>query len=311
MIETIVSVDLPVDEKLLIKRYRLEPEIKTGHENRISIVTASHGDELEGQYVCFKILNELKKNKDKIKGIIDVYPSLNPIGVDTITRNMPYFDVDVNRIFPGNENGSIPEYVASKIIDSLVGSDVVIDIHASNIFLREVPQVRMDEDNSKKLLPLAEMVNTDFIWIYPAITVLESTLAYSLNELNTPTLVVEMGVGMRVTQEYGDQLISGIYNIMKNLGIYETEEVYDIRKPIISSGENIFFLNSNTSGIFLPKIEHWMDVKKGDILGEVVDVLTGDVLEEVKSPSDGIVFTLREYPVVYEGSLLGRIYGNK
>lgn len=67
MIETIVSVDLPVDEKLLIKRYRLEPEIKTGHENRISIVTASHGDELEGQYVCFKILNELKKNKDKIK----------------------------------------------------------------------------------------------------------------------------------------------------------------------------------------------------------------------------------------------------
>ena len=288
MIETIVSVDLPVDEKLLIKRYRLEPEIKTGHENRISIVTASHGDEIEAQYVCFKILNELKKNKDKIKGIIDVYPSLNPIGVDTITRNMPYFDVDVNRIFPGNENGSIPEYVASKIIDSLVGSDVVIDIHASNIFLREVPQVRMDEDNSKKLLPLAE-----------------------LNELNTPTLVVEMGVGMRVTQEYGDQLITGIYNIMKNLGIYETEEVYDIRKPIISSGENIFFLNSNTSGIFLPKIEHWMDVKKGDILGEVVDVLTGDVLEEVKSPSDGIVFTLREYPVVYEGSLLGRIYGNK
>ena len=163
MIETIVSVDLPVDEKLLIKRYRLEPEIKTGHENRISIVTASHGDELEGQYVCFKILNELKKNKDKIKGIIDVYPSLNPIGVDTITRNMPYFDVDVNRIFPGNENGSIPEYVASKIIDSLVGSDVVIDIHASNIFLREVPQVKMDEDSSKKLLPLAEMVNTDYI----------------------------------------------------------------------------------------------------------------------------------------------------
>ncbi len=311
MVETIVSVDLPVDEKLLIRRYRIEPTIKTGKEKRISIVTASHGDELEGQYVCFKILNELKKNIDKVNGIIDIYPALNPIGVDTITRNMPYFDVDVNRIFPGNENGSIPEYVASKIIDSLIGSDIVIDIHASNIFLREIPQVRMDEENSAKLLPFAKMINTDFIWIYPAITVLESTLAYSLNELNTPTLVVEMGVGMRITEEYGNQLLIGIYNIMKNLGIYKADKNYDIRMPIISSGERIYFINSKKSGIFLPKIEHWMDVKKDDILGEIVDVLNGDVLEEVKSPTDGIVFTLREYPVVYEGSLLGRIYGNK
>ena len=45
MVETIVSVDLPVDEKLLIRRYRIEPTIKTGKEKRISIVTASHGDE--------------------------------------------------------------------------------------------------------------------------------------------------------------------------------------------------------------------------------------------------------------------------
>ncbi|NCB14140.1 MAG: succinylglutamate desuccinylase, partial [Erysipelotrichia bacterium] len=28
-------------------------------------------------------------------------------------------------------------------------------------------------------------------------------------------------------------------------------------------------------------------------------------------PNDGILFTLREYPVVYEGSLIARIFGEK
>ena len=35
--------------------------------------------------------------------------------------------------------------------------------------------------------------------------------------------------------------------------------------------------------------------------------LTGKVEQEVTSPMDGMVFTLREYPVVLEGSLIARV----
>lgn len=35
--------------------------------------------------------------------------------------------------------------------------------------------------------------------------VLKSTFAYSLNHIGTPVLVVEMGVGMRITQSYGNR----------------------------------------------------------------------------------------------------------
>ena len=34
---------------------------------------------------------------------------------------------------------------------------------------------------------------------------------------------------------------------------------------------------------------------------------TASVLAEVRSPVDGVLFTLREYPLVYEGSLMARI----
>lgn len=48
---------------------------------------------------------------------------------------------------------------------------------------------------------------------------LEATFAHSLNMIGTPVLVVEMGVGMRVTKEYCKQLVDGIFVEMKDLGM--------------------------------------------------------------------------------------------
>lgn len=41
----------------------------------------------------------------------------------------------------------------------------------------------------------------------------------------------------------------------------------------------------------------------------IADPLNGGTKEELRSPVDGMVFTLREYPVVNEGSLIARILG--
>jgi predicted deacylase len=45
----------------------------------------------------------------------------------------------------------------------------------------------------------------------------------------------------------------------------------------------------------------------GDVIGSIIDPLSGKVLDYVKSPVDGILFTIREYPIVDEGSLVGRL----
>jgi predicted deacylase len=38
-----------------------------------------------------------------------------------------------------------------------------------------------------------------------------------------------------------------------------------------------------------------------------MDPLTGNIAETVTAPCDGLLFTLREYPLVFGGSLLARI----
>ena len=298
---------MPIDEKLMVQKNRLIPEngLKGG-EKRISIVTGTHGDELEGQYVCYELQRRIKENIGCLTGIVDVYPAINPLGIDSITRGIPGFDLDMNRIFPGSENGSMPEYIASNIIDDLSKSAAVIDIHASNIFLEEIPQVRINELSRDTLVPLAKLLNTDYIWVHSSATVLESTLAYSLNTTGTPTLVVEMGVGMRITKKFGDQLTDGIFALMKELGIWNGE-VIDPKEPIISEDGEVSFINAGKSGVFAPCVEHWKNVKQDDHIGDILNPLTGEINERISAPTDGIVFTLREYPIVSEGSLIARI----
>ena len=307
MIETVVSVGLPIDEKLMIQKNRLIPQKGlSGGENRISIVTGTHGDELEGQYVCYELQRRIRENIGCLTGIVDVYPAINPLGIDSITRGIPGFDLDMNRIFPGSEDGSMPEYIASGIIEDLSGSAAVIDIHASNIFLEEIPQVRINELSRDTLVPLAKLLNTDYIWVHSSATVLESTLAYSLNSIGTPTLVVEMGVGMRITKKFGDQLTDGIFALIKELGIW-SGEVVTPKEPIISEDGEVSFINAGKSGVFVPCVEHWKNVRKGGHIGDILNPLTGEINERISSPTDGIVFTLREYPIVNEGSLIARI----
>lgn len=307
MIKTVASVGLPVDETLAIKKRRIQPVKKTKGMKRISIVTGIHGDELEGQYVCFEVARRIEEEFDKLQGIVDIYPAMNPLGIDSITRGIPAFDLDMNRLFPGNIEGNMTEFLAAEIVKDVSGSDLVIDIHASNIYLTEIPQIRINELNEDTLVPLAKEANVDFVWVHGASTVLESTFAYSLNSTGTPCLVVEMGVGMRITKEYGDQLTDGIFHLMEKLGIWagKTEQP---RVPIISKDpSDVSYLNASVGGLFVPAVRHWEELKQGEIIGRIIDPLSGKVLDEVKSPVDGILFTIREYPIVDEGSLMGRL----
>ena len=308
MVEIVTSVGLPIDEKLMIKKNRIMPEGADEKTlKRISVVTGIHGDELEGQYVCYELQRRIDAEKDKLTGIVDIYPAMNPLGIDSITRGIPAFDLDMNRLFPGNIDGNMTEYLAAGIIGDVKGSDCVVDIHASNIYLTEIPQIRINELHEETLVPLAKCANVDFIWVHGASTVLESTFAHSLNSIGTPVLVVEMGVGMRLTLEYGDQMVAGIFNLMKELGIW-TGEVEPVRKPMISKDpDDVSYLNATASGLFVPSVKHGSRLKEGELIGRIVDPLCGKVLDEVRAPQGGMLFTIRDYPIVDEGSLMGRI----
>ena len=307
--DAIVSLQLPYRETLQVRR----TTFRGSDGPRVAVIAGIHGDELEGLYVCHRLaawLEQLAESHPHVlRGRVELFPAMNPLGIDTLERFVPVFDADLNRNFPGDAQGLLPQRIAAAAMRALAGAALVIDIHASNIFLREIPQVRINQEFAATLVPLAQQMNLDLIWLHGAATVLEATIAHSLNAQRTPCLVVEMGVGMRITPGFTEQLLVGILNVWRALGVLAGDVVLDppTHTPLVADDGNVHYLNAETSGLFVPSIEHWMAVRRGQPLGRIVSPHHGSVLAEVRSPVDGVLFTLREYPAVYEGSLMARI----
>ena len=81
-----------------------------------------------------------------------------------------------------------------------------------------------------------------------------------------------------------------------------------ITNPIVCKGDRVEFLNAATSGVFITELKCGIVVAKGEEIGQIVEPLTGKILSRVVSPVEGYLFTIRAYPIVYEGSLMARIY---
>ena len=309
MIRNVISTELPINETLSIRKNIIKG---SKGNKRICIVTGTHGDELEGQMVCYEMARRLNETISSLNGQVEIYPALNPLGIDTIQRGIPNFDLDMNRIFPGSKEGSVAEQMAYAIIEDLKGADLVIDIHSSNLYLRETPQARINVLDEERLVPIAQKLNIDFIWVHDAATVLESTLAHSLNSTGTDCVVVELGVGQRINHKMCYRLVDGIFNLMTDMGIWSGNvNKTHISQPLLCKGDNVEFLNAATSGVFITELKCGIVVAEGEEIGQIVEPLTGKILSRVISPIEGYLFTIRAYPIVYEGSLMARVFRMK
>lgn len=308
MIETVVSADMLIGEVMRVKKNHLAPDFPSGKEKRLSVVSGIHGDEVAGQYICYELIRRIKKDFGKLKGIVDVYPFINPMGLEAQKRVIPVLDTDMNTLFPGSTEGTVGEYTAAHVLQDIKGSDICIDIHSSSVYLKETPQVRINEDVADEIIPYASKMNMDVIWVHPSSTVMAGSLVYSLNEAGVKSMVVESGVAMKIDYECANRIVEGIFSLMSYMGIWE-DQIDDKYVSKIARDVDVEFVNAESSGIFVPAVKHSAHIEKGDVIGQIVNVLTGSVEETIYSPRTGMVFSLREYPVIEEGSLVARIYG--
>ena len=306
MIETVMTAQMPIGLPIKIKKNRLEPDTIQENMPRLSIVAGVHGDELQGQYICYELIRRIKEERENLKGIVDVYPCVAPMALEIRKRNAPGA-LDMNAMFPGSHHGHTIEYMAAEVIEDLKGSDFCIDIHSSDIFIRELPQIRVPENAGKKVTELAQKSGIPVLWMNSnSSSVWEGSLAYSLRRKGIPNLVIESGIALKIDYEYCKKVIDGIFRMMKELEVFEGE-VSPTKKTVTVKKNDVEVIHCNTSGIFIPKIQIGSFVRENQVLGCIVRPILGAELEEVKSSCDGMIFSLREYPAVCEGELLARI----
>ncbi len=306
--QCIFSIQTPVGPPVEITRHSFSPSSpKPG--KRVSLITGLHGDELEGLYICHRLMETLHnlEEQNALKGEVHVYPAVNPQALETGTRLWPFFSVDINRTFGENNIPSLPAETSRALLEDIKShSDLVVDFHASNLQLMELPQIRIIKDFEKKLVPLAQLCNVDLVWVHPNAGIFESTLGYNLNQAKIPTLVIESGICLRINKTFCDQIVLGILNLLEKTGTLNCPEpLAKVNPPRLLQPDHVIMIQSPNAGLFVKHAEVGQILKKGDKIGDLIDA--NQQREEIRSHVSGLLFTLREHPVTGKGAPLARI----
>ena len=302
---------MPVLERWHVRRCRYAPE--GGAAGRICIATGIHGDEMLGQLIAFGVAQRIAAQPEQLHGTVDIYPMLNPMGLDMCERMTPMMNhLDMNRAFPGTPDGTALEAMCHAIYTDMLGADLVLDIHASTKGKSELYEARIDSRSAAHMIPQARALNPDIIWVYADKSAFNATLTAALSAAGTPAMILEADERRRHPKPVADRIVDSIFCKMTEMGLWTGDAAAmpaaDAAIPTVHSGENIARIACEAPGVYVPEdcIGQWL--KAGDKLGTIIDALEGVVRETITSPTDGLVFSQRSYSAVYPGTLIARLY---
>jgi predicted deacylase len=300
----VIQVELPSGDKLAIIRRRFGrpgPDVP-----RVCIVAGIRGDAPEGVRVAHQVAKVLEECEDRLTGVVDVYPCANPLGAHQGTRMWPFFDVDLNRRFPGKETGHQPDRVAHALCSDIRGATQVIELRGAREAFSEVIHAQVRERDTAAA-QLAMGANVSLVWARKPGPAATQTFAHQF----PGTIVLEGGTGNRLNAAVGQDLQEGVIHLLTQVGVLAEVDLpfhwAALNRPTVVSDAQVFRVRAERSGLFLPEFEVWSEVEVGASLGHVIDSENGAVLETILSPTKGRVMAVREHPVVYVGTMVARV----
>ena len=97
-------------------------------EPRITFTAGIHGNEVSGIYVAQRLIGHFIKNPP-VKGTVKIIPTVNAAAMRCMQRRSPFDAVDLTRVFPGSESGSISHKLAASIYSETADADILVDLH--------------------------------------------------------------------------------------------------------------------------------------------------------------------------------------
>ena len=310
-ISSVASIALAVDEALTIRRCRYAPQ--SGGTGRVCLSTGIHGDELMGQLIVFGVAQRILAQPDCLHGVVDMYPMLNPMGLDIGERMTPMgIQLDMNRGFPGAKDGTALEAICHAVVEDMRGADMVLDIHSGTMGKTELFEVRLCARHADALIGEARALSPDLIWVLPDRTNYNATLTAALCDMGVPAMTLEVDEHRRKPQAAAERIVGAIFCKLTQLGIWTGEAAPlpapETVIPCIRTGEDVCRVSCECPGIYEPQDRAGEWVAAGETLGRVFDALTGEVRETITAPSGGLVFSQRSYSPVYPGTLIARLF---
>ena len=250
-------------------------------------------------------------NPEGLMGTLVVVPVVN---LSAFRFRTPWFDLQnsvtpqdgkhMNQNFPGVADGTVTERLAHALFEIVRDSDAHIDLRGGDLHESHLDHTIISvtgDDVEVRSEELARVFGHRFL-LRRQSTTSQGTLIYETARIGVPSLISESGLGYRKQplEEYVQLHVRGIRNVMKSLGMIDGAPELPEYQRYIYDGPRV---RAPESGIFDAFLDQGETISANQQLGEIRD-LKGDMLAEIRSPTDGIIHEMLPNRLVHKGDMV-------
>lgn len=273
------------------------------------IIGSMRGTEVQQTYICSKIVSKLKElehngNISANKKIF-VIPTVNPYALNTGRKFWGVEDEDINRAFPGREAGKTNERIAMQVMEYVKNYTFGIQFASFYVDGEFVPHVRMMETGYQNT-SLANLFGLPFVVVRKPQPIDTTTLNFNWQNDMTAAFSIYSGYNDSINEEKAVQSESAVLRFLTRMGIIRYDSLSGFISHVIEEDSltNVYAAR----GGFIRKLKKIEDeVMYGEVVAEVLDPFEGYVKEQIKAPTEGIVFFAEREPLVNESDVIYKI----
>lgn len=273
----------------------LPVEVIRGKEKgpTLFVSAAIHGNEINGVEIIRRLL--VRKALKNIKGTLIAVPIVNVFGFNTNSRYLPDRR-DLNRCFPGSENGSLAAQLAHTFMTEILEKCTHgIDLHCAAINRVNLPQIRacLDDEETKK------MANDFNVPVVLHSELRDGSLRAAAKDSGVPILLFEGGEALRFNEKTIKSGLNGVLSVMRGIGMLKPAKNKKVRHDVFIARSS-HWVRAPYSGILSVKVYLGERVKKGQVLGVISDPF-GREKHEIQARRTGVVIGMVTLPLLTRG----------
>jgi uncharacterized protein len=262
------------------------------------VIAAMHGNELNGAEIINRLLQ--LNNIKKLKGTLITVPIMNVYGFINKAQTLPG-GTPLSENFPGSPQGTHAARLAHLFCSEIfTQADYCLDLQTGWLNHSNLPQVFVTDGNEKEL----ELARAFAAPVISEVITPKGSLRTHANKEQTPYLVYEAGEAMRFDESSIRIGIKGTVNLMRHIEMLPASSKAPSKKQTSFIMRDTRWVRSPTSGISHSTTTLGQQVKKGALLTIIKDPFGSGSDVPVIAPFDGIVVSINNLPLVYEGVAL-------
>ena len=270
-------------------------------EKSVCIVGSMRGNEIQQLYCCSMLVKRFKQLEEDGKLLpghqVLIIPCVNPYSMNTKKRFWSVDNTDINRMFPGYDQGETTQRIADGVFQVI--SEYKFGIQYTSFYMSGefLPHVRLMATGFEDL-DLARQFGMPYV-VRRAVRPFDTTtLNYNWQLWETHAFSMYTTTTTNIDKKSAKESVGCILNFLKRRGIvdYHGHDGYISR---VVEDTDMISVPTKTSGIFESVVHVGDEVEKGQLLARIIDCYEGEIIEELRAPADGIVFFMHGEPLTY------------